>query len=147
METFDEMTMCLPYRYGGYGIPKPTMNLHVPLTSKAKRIYKRENCYLDMGWPSVLLDVEHHGKLDHSSAQDAVSDRARVNALKEMGYEVVELTFDQVKDLVAYEYIIERIARIHGKRIATRYLGSTPERVALRKELFEWNASYGEICW
>ena len=49
METFDEMAMCLPYRLGGYGIPKFLMNAQIPLTPRAKRIAQRETCYLDMG--------------------------------------------------------------------------------------------------
>ena len=145
MEVFDEMTMCLPYRYGGYGIPCPEMNLLVPLNEKAMRIAKREKCYLDMGWHGKSLDVEHHGKLDHSSEEDRASDRARVNGLKEMGYEVIELTYDQIDDLIAYEHIIRRISRILGKRIHKQHLGATPERIALRKGLSAWNASSGTI--
>ena len=145
MEVFDEMTMCLPYRYGGYGIPRPEMNLLVPLNERAMRIAKREKCYLDMGWRRKSLDVEHHGKLDHSSVEDRASDRARVNGLKEMGYEVIELTYDQIDDLIAYEHIICRISRILGKRIHKQYLGATSERIALRKGLSAWNASSGTI--
>lgn len=145
MEVFDEMTMCLPYRYGGYGIPSPEMNLEIHLDTKATRIAKRGKCYLDMGWYGKKLDVEHHGKLDHSSVEDQASDRARVNALKEMGYEVIELTYDQVNDLIAYEHIICLIARILGKRMRKQYLGAAPERITLRKSLAAWNASSGTV--
>ena len=145
METFDEMTLCLPYRQGGYTLANPLMNHRVDLTPKAARVAKREKCYLDMGYPLQKLDIEHHGKLDHSSYDDIVSDRARVNGLKEMGYEVIELTSDQVGDLFAYEIIIRRIARILGKRLWKQKLGATPERLLLRKELFAWNHSYGRI--
>lgn len=147
METFDEMTMCLPYRYGGYGIPQPIMNLPVSLDQKASRISSRSKCYLDMGWEHQHLDVEHHGKLDHSSEEDRMSDRARVNALKVMGFEVIELTHDQVDDLFAYEYIIEYIAGKLGKRIDKAQRGAIDSRIALRNELRSWNASSGEIVW
>lgn len=145
METFDEMTMCLPYLQGGYGIPQPVMNQCVPLEGKAARIAKRDTCYLDMGYLQHKLDVEHHGKYDHSSAAGMASDRARVNGLKEMGFEVVELTSNQVGDLFAYEYIIQRIARILGKRLRNDALGATPQRLALRKAIFTWNSSYGKV--
>lgn len=145
METFDEMTMCLPYRYGGYGIYQPTMNLRVDLTPRAMRIAKQRKCYLDMGYEKAKLDVEHHGKLDHSSNEDKADDRARVNALKDMKFEVVELTAEQVGDLFAYECIIERIANRVGKRLCKNQLGATPERLALRKALYEWNRSSGRI--
>ena len=145
METFDEMTMCLPYLQGGYGIPQPVMNQCVHLEEKAARIAKRNTCYLDMGYLQHKLDVEHHGKYDHSSTADMASDRARVNGLKEMGLEIIELTSDQVGDLYAYEYIIQRIARILEKRLRSDALGVTPQRLALRKAIFAWNSSYGRI--
>lgn len=145
METFDEMTMCLPCRYGGYGFPTATMNQQVPLTTRAARIANRNKCFLDMGYLEHNLDIEHHGKYDHSNDDERASDRARVNGLKDMGIEVVELTKDQVNDLVAYEYIIERIARLLHKRIKKDCKGATPARLKLRKALFEWNASSGRI--
>ena len=145
METLDEMTMCLPYRYGGYNLLTPIMNHRIDLTPKAARIAKQVKCYLDMGYLDFYLDVEHHGKLDHSTDEDKSSDRARVNALKEMGFEVIELTIDQVGDLFAYEYIIERIAGIIGRRLRKEHMGATSERLKLRCALFDWNSSYGAI--
>ncbi len=145
METFDEITMCFPALRGGYALPQPRMNHWIPLTPKAARIAKRSGCYLDMGYPHCKLDIEHHGKLDHSSDEDVASDRARVNGLKEIGFEVIELTADQVGDLFAYEFIIERIARILGKRLQKKSMGATPARTALRKALYEWNSSSGRI--
>lgn len=145
METFDEMTMCLPYRTGGYNIEQPSMNHLIRLSEKAERIAGRSKCYGDMCWPKAHVDVEHHGKLDHSSPEDALADRARVNGIEEMGYTVIELTGKQVSDLYSYEYIIQRIAKLLGKRIRKTYLGATPSRIALRQELFEWNHSFGRI--
>ena len=145
METFDAMCMYLPYRLGGYCLMRPHMNYEVRLNDRAARIALRGTCYLDMGYPKAHLDVEHHGKLDHSDPEDQASDRARVNALKEMGFEVIELTNDQVDDVIAFDYIIQRIARLLGKRIRKEYLGATKPRMALRRELREWNRSSGRI--
>ena len=145
METFDEMTLCLPYRLGGYSMTKPTMNEEIVLTPKAARIARRDKVYLDMGYSSYKLDFEHHGKYDHSTEEEVDSDRARVNALREMGFEVIELTIDQVKDPVAYEYIVQRAAKILGKRLVKDKLGKTEERMALRNALFSWNRRYGRI--
>ena len=145
METFDEMTLCLPYRLGGYSLTKPTMNERIDLTPKASRIARRSKVYLDMGYSAHKFDLEHHGKYDHSTEEEIDSDRARVNALKEMGFEVIELTADQVRDPIAYEYIVQRIAKILGKRLMKDKLGKTPERMALRNALYSWNRSYGKV--
>lgn len=145
METFDAMCLYLPYRLGGYCLEHPHMNYEVRLNDRASRIALRDTCYLDMGYPEEHLDVEHHGKLDHSNPEDQASDRARVNALKEMGFEVIELTNDQVGDVIAFEYIVQRIAKLLGKRIRKEYLGATKPRLTLRRELREWNRSSGRL--
>lgn len=146
METYDAMWLTLPYRLGGYCLRKPLMNHEVPLDPRAMRIAQRTKCFLDMGYIDPMLDIEHHGKHDHSSYEDRTSDRARVNALKEMGFEVIELTNDQVNDIIAFDYIVQRIAKILGKRIRKEHLGVTPARLALRKELRAWNRSGGRLA-
>jgi len=145
MESFDVMTMCLPYKLGGYHIPQLAMNAKVPLTPRAARIARRKNCYLDMGNVEKHVDIEHHGRLDHSSDEDKESDRDRVNGLKEMGFEVIELTSKEVGDLFVYECIIERIAKLLGKKLDKSKFGPTPARLKLRKELTLWNSSSGQI--
>ncbi len=145
METFDVMALCLPPRLGGYGLDKPLMNPEIPLNRRAARIAKKHVCYPDMCYLAIKLDIEHHGKLDHSDPQDQASDRARVNALKEMGFEVIELTIDQVADLQAFEYIVQRIARLLGKRLRKEILGATTSRLAFRKEVNAWNRSSGRL--
>ena len=146
METFDEMTMCLPYRCGGYGLPQPAMNACIELSDKAAHIAKRGKCYLDMAYIEFWRDVEHHGKYDHSSEAEIAADRARVNALREMGFEVIELDAEQVGDLFTYEYIIGSIVKAVGKRIRKEACGATPERIVLRRALYDWNQSSGRIC-
>lgn len=145
METYDVLFLTLPYRLGGYRMPQPSMNHMISLTPRAARIAKRSRCFLDIGYVEESLDIEHHGKLDHSSPEDQASDRARVNALKEMGIEVIELTNDQVGDPQTFEYIVQRIAKILRKRIRKEHLGATDPRVTLRKELRAWNLSSGRL--
>ncbi len=145
METFDVMALCLPYRLGGYGLDAPLMNHKISLTPRAARIAKRQSCFPDMCYLPIQLDIEHHGRLDHSDPEDQASDRARVNALKEMSFEVIELTSNQVNDLLSFEYIVQRIARLLGKRLNTGCLGATPARLAFRSEVFAWNQSSGKL--
>ena len=145
METFDAMLLYLPYRLGGYGLPRPKMNYRVRLSGKAARIAKRQTCYADMCYPEIKLDLEHQGEFDHSTPEEVASDRARVNALKEMGYEVIEFTKDQVNDLLTFEYIALRVAKLLGKRIRKEGLGATKPRMSLRRAVREWNRSGGRL--
>lgn len=145
METFDEMLLCLPYRLGGYGLRVPTMNAEVHLSIRAAHVAQRKTCFLDMGYFKPKIDIEHHGRLDHSTLEEVMNDRARVNGLKEMGFEVIELTYPQVEDLLTFEIVAERIAKLLGKRIDKSKCGATSERLELRADVLAWNRSSGRI--
>ena len=145
METVDEMLLCLPYRHGGYSVAGPEMNHRIDLDEKLARLAGRHYCRADICWPDRLLVIEHQGARDHSDADSFSSDRARINALVTMGFEVLELTHGQVSDLQAFEEIALHVAGVLGKRVDKRKLGATPERIALRKELFEWNQRNGRV--
>lgn len=143
METLTAMLLHLPYRYGGYGLQKPTANKVVDLSSKARSILHQRSCRIDLQWEHAKIAVEFLGKYDHDGQSAFERDRKRTNALIEMGFEVVELTSGQVRDWEAFEVIAQRIARRTGKRIAPQQRGLTPARQQLRKTLFAWNASCG----
>ena len=143
METLDEMLLCLPYRYGGYGVEKPVMNYDVELDERLAAFADRDNCYADLCWPDAGLCIEHQGAFDHNKALSFESDRARVNALTFLGYEVVELTHGQVSNLYAFEEIAVHVAKALGKRLDGAKLGPTVERLALRRSLFAWNIRSG----
>ena len=146
METVDEMLLCLPYRHGGYGLPQLAMNVPVELDQHARQIAGRLRCYADMCYPDIRLDIEHHGAYDHDRPESFNSDRARVNGLKAMGYEVIELTGNQVADLYAFEEIARYVAKRRGKRIERYVLGPTPARLTLRDTLFTWNRNNGHAA-
>ena len=143
METLTALLLCLPCRYGGYGLPKLTANVTVPLTREAYAILHQRECRIDLLWEKAKLAVEFLGKHDHDEESAFERDRKRTNALAEMGYEVIELTNEQVRDWEAFELIARRIARLTGKRVAPQHRGLSPARQQLRNTLFAWNAAYG----
>ena len=144
METVDEMLLCLPYKLGGYGLPKPHMNKAITLSPSAARIAKKSVCYGDMCWNKpALIDIEHQGLLDHDEPLKFEEDRQRINGIKAMGYEVIELTNKQVKDFAGFESIAMHLAKRLDKWIYVSKRGGISSRVALRKELFEWNQAGG----
>ena len=143
METFTEMHLCLPYRLGGYLIRQATMNAKVPLTYQAGRVAHQNDCYADISWPPVKFDIEYQGLYDHAGTADYDNDRARINALRIMGFEVIELTRGQATDWRALEEIALHAARIVGNRVRAEDRGPTPARRHLRNTLLAWNAAYG----
>ena len=143
METITWMLLRLPYRRGGYGIANLIMNVDVPLGPEAAIIAKKNSCRIDLHAIETNLAIEYLGKDDHLCEGSFHSDRRRTNALTKEGYEVIELTIDQVRDFPTFEALAMRIARASGKRIEDKYRSLLPQRDALRKDLFTWNAASG----
>ena len=121
------------------------MNRYFDLTPAASRIAGQRKCAPDLGWFDIPLAVEHLGIYDHAPNERKLADRARVSALKEMGFAVEELTGDLADDLLVFEAIALRIAKRLGKRIPKQYRGETPARLEFRRELHSWNKSYGRL--
>ena len=144
MESVVEMLLCLPRMLGGYGLPRPEMNIEVPLSPRAQRIAQRSKCIADLCYPLIKLDIEYQGEFDHDNEKGFVSDRARVTGLLEMGYEVIELTYDQVAHLERFELIARYVAKKLGVYLKPQARGATPERIKLRQLAFAWNRNYGE---
>ena len=143
METLDVLLMCLPYRFGGYSIRAASMNCEVRLSREVARLTHDVKCYTDISWPPLKYDIEYQGRYDHLSVKDYEADRARVNALRLMGYEVIELTHGQVADWRAFEAIALHTAQIVGHYVPRAKRGLYDTRRMLRRMLFAWNRCYG----
>lgn len=145
METECYLLISLPFRYGGYGMDCFSLNFPIPLNETAARIADRDTCYGDICSYDLRVDIEYQGKHDHANSFDYDDDRARINGIKEMGYDVIELTSSQVGNLQVFEDILLRVAKKANRRIDKRHLGATSERISLRNALFDWNAAGGYL--
>ena len=143
MESEVWMLACFPYRLGGYGLEGFVMNHPIELSDNAARIAGKKRCYAEFCNPEHRVIVEYQGKRYHADPKSFEADRARINGLKEMGYEVIELTSGQMGDFQAFEAIVLRLAGLVGKRIRNRDRGATPQRMALRSSLAEWRIAGG----
>ena len=143
METFDEMCLCLPYRLGGYGLRIPLVNYEILVESEALQLAGRSTCVADLLWKDERLVIEHQGDYDHNSSSSFASDRGRIDALISMGYKVLELTWKQSCDLVAFEAVAKAVAAHLGKRLKKQHLGPTVQRLELRSGLLAWRHGYG----
>lgn len=144
-ETDGALLLSLPYKHGGYSLSTFVMNLEVPLVGAARKLYHKDPCRIDICFPEKNLAVEYLGLYDHSGGEAVGSDRGRTLALKEMGYEVMEVTKFQVDNLVSFEVVVLRISKILGRRIEHKYRGALPARLRLRRTLREWSRNSGRV--
>ena len=140
MESAVYLLLVLPYKRGGYRLPRPLLNYEIKLDDKARKLFGGRSCWGDLCWPDSHLDLEYLGRPSHEGANNMLSDRRRTLAIEEAGYEVVEITKEQVLDLVAFDIVARRIAAKLGKRLDNKKCGVTPERQALSRVLFDFMA-------
>lgn len=140
MESAIYLLLCLPYKRGGYGLPRPFLNYEIRLDENARKLSGGRSCWGDLCWPDALLDLEYLGRFSHEGSANMMSDRRRTLAIEEAGYEVIEITEEQVLDLAAFDIVARRIAAKLGRRLYGKKCGITPERKTLASVLFEFQS-------
>lgn len=143
MEATGDMFLSLPYRYGGYSLPQLQLNFPIPIPPQLKPLFPHDYCVVDFCYPKEKFAIEYLGVWDHSGKESLRRDRGRTLALRELGFEIVEVTSRQVWDLASFEIIAKRVSKVSGKRIRSEELGGTSARLKLRATLANWNASGG----
>ncbi|MBO4352751.1 MAG: hypothetical protein J5818_04570 [Eggerthellaceae bacterium] len=143
METVCALFLSLPYRYGGYGLPQLLLNSRIDVPYSLRALCPKGFVRADLRVPGKPFVLEYLGGYDHAGYVPMQSDRGRTVVLREMGYEVVELTSKQVWDLEAFEIIAKRVSKVFGKRIRSGELGSSNARMHLRFALRAWNDASG----
>ena len=113
METVVYLLLCLPRRYGGYAFPVPELNPVLFFSKRGQGHTLRRSARGDLFWREARLDLEYNGGTHEASrAEDAM----RRKALERMGVEVIELTFDEVRNAKLFHATALRVARSLGVR-------------------------------
>lgn len=136
METKLVMLLCLPYRFGGYGIEMPLLNHKINVTKAGKRFTSNDFFEVDMFWPAHRLIGEYDSDRYHTGARKETKDTARRNALEAMGYTVVSVTFDLVKSKEAANKVANTFARLTGRQFRYKEPDFGIACTRLRTELF-----------
>ncbi len=125
------MLLCLPNRYGGYGIPKPQMNYEVKLGRVQARKTGHIKFKCDLYWKFAAYALEYYGRDWHTGVQQVAHDAWRQGELQYRGIDVTVVTYEQVDTPEHVEMLARKVAKRLGVRI--RKPGETC--VEARKEL------------
>ena len=142
METREYLLLCLPKRYGGYGLPKPTLNYRVDLYLNERQVSQRRYFECDMCWPHQKVVVEYDGHDDHESRVDRSRDAVKRNLLIARGYVVFTVTGGQIGKVSAFERTAYDIAAALGYRMRAFPDDWKVRHAALREELFKSIVGY-----
>ena len=84
--------------------------------------------------------VECQGKSVHATEAAGILDSDRTTALTSMGYEVILLTYEQIKDAKSIQVVCDLIARKAGAKRHQKTARARQAQENLRKTLFgDWS--------
>ena len=112
----------LPWRYGGYNLKAPKLNLDVNLSETGAEHLGRDTVCCDMVWTDEKVVLEYDSNLAHLSPDQHAKDKKRITALSLSGYQVISVTANEVRSFRAVEELFLRVRRALGMK-------TNPERV------------------
>ena len=136
-ETELYLLLCMPPELGGYGLPRPTLNMPLSLPSRWSRLLGVPYVRPDLCWPRERLALKYDSRQYHSLEQERDHDDDRRCALEELGFTVISLRTKRFMDPRRFDELVRN-------RIAPR-LGIEPPHGgdefwrslhAARRELF-----------
>lgn len=89
-ETACALLLSISRRRGGYGLPKPEMNLDVKADGGS--------CVCDLVWPGERVALEYQSGIHERVARQS-ADRAKLNALQAAGFTVLQAGKEDLKQL------------------------------------------------
>lgn len=142
-EVQTSMLVSLPRDEGGLGIGI-TNNARIPLSEAARSLYDKTCCYADILIESVTdsmgVILECQGRSAHDSEAASLSDAERTTALTNMGYDVIQITYGQIKDKRSFGNLAELIHKKAGLPYTPKIKQECDAEDALRQELLvDWD--------
>lgn len=141
-EVQTSILISLPRDEGGLGIDI-TNNARIPLSEAARSLYDKTCCYADIliesATDSMGVILECQGRSAHDSEAASLSDAERATALTSMGYDVIQITYDQIKEKKSFNHIAELIHKKAGLPYTPKTKQERTAEDALRQELLvDW---------
>lgn len=145
METALALLLCLPPLLGGYGLPKPVMNMRIDAVEYGRhmtgggtdaRFFRGDLC-----WPQAKLCVEYDSDAYHTGSQRIAHDSWRRAELELAGFMVVTVTKGQLYDRKAMDRLARLLAKRLGARVRRRDAAYEERQMALRRVLLWRNST------
>lgn len=137
-EVQTSMLVSLPRNEGGMGI-NIANNVRIPLSDAARSLYDKTCCYADIliesSTDSMGVILECQGRSAHDSEAANLSDAERTTALTSMGYDAIQITYDQIKDTKSFNSIAELIHKKAGLPYVPKSKLELTAAETLRREL------------
>ena len=134
------MLLCMPPRFGGYGIALPELNKRIEMSSSERLMIGVSHFDCDLYWARrKKVGVEYDSKKHHTAIEKQERDAIRRNMLQYKGVQVIVATRLQVNKPGQFDKLARQIGRAVGKRFRAPEKEHVEARSSLRKVLFDWD--------
>lgn len=118
--------------------------MRIPLSEAARSLHDKTCCYADIliesATDSMGVILECQGRSAHDSEAASLSDAERATALTSMGYDVIQITYEQIKDKKSFNNLAELIHKKAGLPFVPKTKQERTAEDALRRELLvDWD--------
>lgn len=154
MEAKITLLLCLPRRWGGYGLPLASLNASIRLSPQGEVLMGLPAIAGDLSWPQSHVSIEYDSTAAHGISMrgtwmthDDVKrtmreverrrkrDETRLSALSASGWQVYPLVDTTVHDREALDAVARAVARKLRRRLKRDTAESLAHQMRLRKEL------------
>ena len=138
-ETALYMLLCMPSRFGGYGLAVPELNRRIDLNLQEQLMVGAHHFDCDLYWHGKHAAVEYDSKKHHTAEEKQQRDAIRRNMLQHKGVQVIVATRMQVNKEGEFDILARQIGHALGKRFRTPAKEHVLARQQLRETLFDWD--------
>jgi len=139
-ETALFMLLCMPPRFGGYGLAVPELNRRIKLTLREQLMVGARHFDCDLYWGHPRIAVEYDSRLHHTAQEKQERDAIRRNMLQYKGVQVITATRKQVNSANEFDKLARQVGRAIGKRFRIPEKEHVEARARLREIVFDWDA-------
>jgi len=136
------MLLCMPPRFGGYGLALPELNKRIELSPAEKLMVGAHHYDCDLFWSDHRsVGVEYDSKKHHTALEKQERDAVRRNMLQYKGVQVIVATRMQVNKPHEFDKLARQIGKAIGKRFRIPEKEHIEARTHLREILFDWDVA------
>lgn len=127
-----------PTRRGGYGLPRPLLNVSVPLPRELSMLARRADYICDFFYPEARLAIEYDGGY-HWNGEQRLDDNLRELILDALEIEVVRVDRHQLESSEAADISAQAIAKRLGVKLRKPSAASLATRRELQRQLRDYS--------
>lgn len=143
MEIALQLSLCLPPRLGGCGLPLPELNRPIELPKEIQVLNgNRRVIRPDLAWMDYNLVVEYDSFQEHDqSNSQAQRDRNRRDIYDRLGLRVITVDRDSIRDDLKRNLVFERIAESLEAKL------DWSSRMQIKRTELMWRLVHAKSVW